>query len=320
MMMKAFREQGRRHQMSHNILKSPCTDMPSHNIGQNHRPCPMPPCWKVAVAKGRDKDLVWELATFASKGTHTIPVWSGLLQCYNIRQNCPSCYYQVHYLHTCTRPTDISTIYTTLLKLVAGHILVTGDLAIYLKTQQILRYRAPSRGSDNATWWYASPHGINCQYLQVIWGWWPPAASDSNRCFIYQGKQLNRAVRRITCKLVLEALFHIYPTSAQSWCHSQGIQWLALDTDHGITDLQHTFRAKDKDSSRHIIDNLDTSGVTEALGQFQAMGRSPSATFKIWNNFMYSAHNMLRLLRVERDDDLDLHLDAVCETWGQKAM
>ena len=45
-MMKAFREQGRRHWMSQNILKSHCTDIPSHNRGQNHRPCSMPPCWK----------------------------------------------------------------------------------------------------------------------------------------------------------------------------------------------------------------------------------------------------------------------------------
>ena len=45
-MMKAFREQGRRHWMSQNILKSSCTDIPSHNRGQNHRLCSMPPCWK----------------------------------------------------------------------------------------------------------------------------------------------------------------------------------------------------------------------------------------------------------------------------------
>ncbi len=36
---------------------------------------------------------------------------------------------------------------------------------------------------------------------------------------------------------------------------------MASDTYDGITDLQHTYRAKDKDSSRQIIDNLDTSGV-----------------------------------------------------------
>ncbi|KAL8573647.1 hypothetical protein ACOMHN_007200 [Nucella lapillus] len=89
---------------------------------------------------------------------------------------------------------------------------------------------------------------------------------------------------------------------------------MALDTYDGITDLKHTYRAKDKDSSRQIIDNLDTYVVTEALRQFQAMGRSQSATFKFWDNFMDSAHIMLRLLRAERDADFDLHLDAVCET------
>ncbi|KAL8601861.1 hypothetical protein ACOMHN_020596 [Nucella lapillus] len=39
------------------------------------------------------------------------------------------------------------------------------------------------------------------------------------------------------------------------------------------------------------------------------MGRSPSTTFKFWDNFMDSAHIMLRLLRAERD--ADLHLDAL---------
>ncbi len=89
---------------------------------------------------------------------------------------------------------------------------------------------------------------------------------------------------------------------------------MASDTYDGITDLQHTYRAKDKDSSRQIIDNLDTSGVTEALRQFQAINRSQSATFKFWDNFMDSAYIMLRLLRAERDADFDLHLDAICET------
>ena len=79
---------------------------------------------------------------------------------------------------------------------------------------------------------------------------------------------------------------------------------MALDTDHDITDLQHTFRGKDK----------DTSVVTEALRQFQEMGRSQSVTFKFWDNFMDSAYIMLRLCRAERDADFDLHPDAVCET------
>ena len=116
--------------------------------------------------------------------------------------------------------------------------------------------------------------------------------ADATARQMLQGKQFNRAVRGI--KQVLEALSH--------------------DTDHAITDLQHTFRAKDKDSSRQMIVNLDTSGVTEALRQLQAMGRSQSATFEFWDNFMDSAHIMLRLLRAERDGDFDLHADAVCET------
>ena len=29
--------------------------------------------------------------------------------------------------------------------------------------------RVPSRESDNATWWHASPHGIHCQYWSTCW-------------------------------------------------------------------------------------------------------------------------------------------------------
>ena len=92
---------------------------------------------KAVIAKGKDKDLVWGLARFASKGTHTIPGWSG----FNVMTFATIRY--LPFLHP--PPTDLSTIYTTLLKLVAvaeklgqPHILVIEDLDIYLKAQQIL--------------------------------------------------------------------------------------------------------------------------------------------------------------------------------------
>ena len=87
--------------------------------------------------------------------------------------------------------------------------------------------------------------------------------ADATARQMLQGKQLSRAVRGI--KLVLEALSNVYLTSAEAWCQSQGIQWMDADTEQGIVDLQHTFRAKDKNSSRTIIENLQIFGVAEAL-------------------------------------------------------
>jgi len=310
------------------------TEEPLHRYAkpqQRPEPPPMPDASllevdKAVIAKGRDKDLVWELARFASKGTHTIPAWSGFNAMTSDKTVPVATIRYLPFIHA--PPTDLSTIYTTLLKLVAvaeklgqPHILVTGDLAIYLKAQQIL-WSKPESLAGKVTMRLGGMHLLMAfiasigklfgdgGLLQLLTA--TDVYADATARQMLQGKQLNRAVRGI--KLVLEALSHVYLTSAQSWCHCQGIQWMALDTYDGITDLQHTYRAKDKDSSRQIIDNLDTSGVTEALRQFQAMGRSQSATFKFWDNFMDSAHIMLRLLRAERDADFDLHLDAVCET------
>lgn len=257
------------------------------------------------ISKGRDKDLIWELARFASKGTHTIPAWSGFNAMTSGKTVPVATIRYLPFIHA--PPTDLSTIYTTLLKLVAvaeklgqPHILVTADLAIYLKAQQIL-WNKPESLAGKVTMRLGGMHLLmsfiasigklfgDGGLLQLLTA--TDVYADATARQMLQGKQLNRAVRGI--KLVLEALSHVYLTSAQSWCHCQGIQWMALDTDQGITDLQHTFRAKDKDSSREIIDKLDTSGVAEALRQFKAMGRSQSATFTFWDNFMDSAHIML---------------------------
>ncbi len=99
--------------------------------------------YKAVIAKSRYKDLVWELAMFASKGTHTIPAWSGS-NAMTSDKTVPVA--TIRYLPFIHAPhTDLSTIYTTLLKLLTvaeklgqPHILVTADLAIYLKAQQIL--------------------------------------------------------------------------------------------------------------------------------------------------------------------------------------
>jgi len=127
-----------------------------------------------------------------------------------------------------------------------------------------------------------------------------------------QRKQLARAVRRI--KLVLEALSQMYLAAAEVWAQRKGVCWLDADTKRGLEDLHHTFRAKDKESSKVITNSIDISGVANVLHRFKSEGRSQSATFTFWDNFMDAAHIMLRLLRAERDADFELHLNAVCET------
>ena len=136
-------------------------------------------------------------------------------------------------------------------------------------------------------------------------------ANDTARLML-QGKQIVRAVRGL--KLVLEALSHLYLTSAEAWAKSKGLVWQDRDTKNDIDDLQRTFRAKDMQSSTTILTHLNISRTADVLHRFQSVGRSQSATFIFWDNFMDAAHIMLRLLRAERDGDFDLHLNAMCET------
>ncbi len=113
---------------------------------------------------------------------------------------------------------------------------------------------------------------------------------------------------------MLEALSDGYLKAAQSWAEEKGLPWIDANTEHGLRDLQHTFRSKDEDTSKMLISDIDCSSVTDTLAKFQANGRAQSATFKYWDNFLDVAHIMLRLLRAERDADFLLHLEAVCET------
>ncbi|KAL8573646.1 hypothetical protein ACOMHN_007199 [Nucella lapillus] len=125
-------------------------------------------------------------------------------------------------------PTDLSTIYTTLLKLVAvaeklrqPHILVTGDLAIYLKAQQIL-WSKPESLAGKVTMRLGGMHLLMAfiasigklfgdgGLLQLLTA--TDVYADATARQMLEGKQLNRAVRGI--KLVLEALSHVYLTSA----------------------------------------------------------------------------------------------------------
>ena len=98
---------------------------------------------KAVIAKGKDKDMVWELAMFTSKGIHTIPAWNDFSAMTSDKTVPVATIRNLPFIYAPSK--DLSSIYTTLLRLMAiaeklgqPHILVTGDLTIYLKAQQIL--------------------------------------------------------------------------------------------------------------------------------------------------------------------------------------
>jgi len=95
------------------------------------------------------KDLLWAVARTEDKETCSIPAWSGFNAVVLEAEIPVTAIQYLPFIHA--PPSDFSTIYTSLLKLAADgedlgqeHMLVTADLAIYSKAQQILWNNLPA--------------------------------------------------------------------------------------------------------------------------------------------------------------------------------
>ncbi len=118
------------------------------------------------TAESKKKDLIWEMARNADRETpkQVIPGWSGFNAMTSV-QNVPVA--TIRYLPFINAPpTELTTIYSTLLKLVAvaeklgqKHIVVTADLAIYSKAQQIL-WNKPQSLSGKVTMRLGGMHHV----------------------------------------------------------------------------------------------------------------------------------------------------------------
>ena len=123
------------------------------------------------VSKVVMKDFVWEVARTFGDGKTSIPAWSGFNALVSDRIVPVA---KVRYLPFINAsPSDFSTIFTTLLKLVniseelgQNHILVTADLAIYSKAQQIL-WSTPELLVGKVTMRLGGMH-LNMAYLASI--------------------------------------------------------------------------------------------------------------------------------------------------------
>ena len=96
------------------------------------------------VAKEAEmRDLTWKLVRLSSQDSQEVPAWSAF-NAFTTERSCPVAV--VRYMPFIrSPPTDLSTFYTILLKLAQvaekvgqDHILVTADLVIYSKAQEIL--------------------------------------------------------------------------------------------------------------------------------------------------------------------------------------
>ena len=273
-------------------------------------------------------DLAWKVSRKTVDDHQSIPSWTSS-NAFLSEQNLPvatTCY--LPFIRA--PPTDLTTIYTILLRLVQiaekldqSHILVTAECAIYSKAQHRL-WNKPALLDGKVTMRLSDMH-LNMAYISSIrklYGdggllsmlvdsdvYAPPTAR-----LLLEGKQVSRGNRSM--KLMLEALYRLYQEAF--WASMQQRDQTDLrrnDTTKLVRDIQQAFASGDRGSARLLSKQLESEHIAtlQALQrEFIAAGRIQSATFAYWETFMQGVGTLLRVLRAERDGLFELHLIAVC--------
>ncbi|XP_014680008.1 PREDICTED: uncharacterized protein LOC106819957 [Priapulus caudatus] len=203
------------------------------------------------------KDFIWQVARTCGDGESSIPAWSGFNALVSTKTVPVT---RIRYLPFINAsPSDLSTIFTTLLRLVhiseelgQHHILITADLAIYSKAQQILWSR-PEPLVGKVTMRLGGMHLIMAFLASIgkIFGDGGLtniltssdvyAAATVNQ--MLQGKQYARGIRGV--RLAHEALSQMFLTSAESFANKNGLPWLTNETKQLVRDLEQSFESKD---------------------------------------------------------------------------
>ena len=171
-------------------------------------------------------------------------------------------------------PSHFNTIYTTLLRLVQlsaklgqQHILVTADMAIYAKAQEIL-WAKPKALDGKVTMRLGGMH-FNMAFLASLGHIYGDAGllallSDSD---VYaqatarqmlQGKQYARGVRGI--KLVLEALFRSFYNAMECWMETTQDKHFEFP-DQKLDELQDAFAAQETPAAIRVASELEQGYV-----------------------------------------------------------
>jgi hypothetical protein len=269
------------------------------------------------------KDLIWLLAR-ATTDSLNIPAWGGFNSLVTTRV-VPQA--RIRYLPFINGPPSAySTIYTSLLKLVqlAGareqdHIMVTADMAIYSKAQQIL-WAEPDALSGRVTMRLGGMH-LTMSFIASIGKLFGDGGlqhmltasdvyADGTASSMLQGKQYDRGLRGI--RLVHEALSHLLLSSAEVFAVKNGLPWFDDSTQRLIKELNNAFKVQSPVACSFICDEIHVpSNVLQTIDAFKASGRKQSATFWFWLNFLHAVDILLKLLRADREANFELHLEAV---------
>ena len=273
-------------------------------------------------------DLVWQLTRMLLGEACSVPAWSGFNSVLSETFLPVATIRYLPFVHA--PPSDFSTIFTTLLKLVAiadklgqSHILVTADLAIYSKAQQIL-WTEPDVFAGKVTMRLGGMH-LAMAFIASIGKLYGDGGlqdiltssgtyATSSSILMLQGKHYARGVRAL--KLVNEAMMHLLLQSTERYAKEHGLPWVNQETIVLVNNLDVAFKNGDPDSMRTICSQLEDAmtALSDTLMAFREIGRKQSSTFSYWDSFLHACGILLRLIRADRQGDFLLHLDAVMET------
>ena len=249
-----------------------------------------------------------------------LPAWSGFNSLVTEADIPVATVRYLPFLHA--PPTEFSTIYTIIRRLITiaialgqHHVLVTADLAIYSKAQQILWEKTDLQkqvtmrlGGMHLVMAFLASIGKlygdgGYQACLTSSGVYAPASSQ----LMVQGKHYARGIRGV--KLVHEAMTHLLLAAAEDYAKTKNLPWIDEEINSLVICLQ-----KEPSPEKCLQLQEKLGSVTDTLSRFQSLGSKQSATFKYWCSFLQACDVLLHLIRADKEADFRLHLDAAMET------
>lgn len=275
------------------------------------------------------RDLLWKVCRRKDPDDEQkVPAWTGFNSVL-VKEDPSTC--MIRYLPFIQAPpADFTTIFTILQRLVQlsekldqSHCLVTADMQIYAKAQEILWAKPPELdgkvtmrlGGMHMTMAFLASLGTifgDAGLLSMLVD--SDVYAEATAKQMLQGKQYSRGIRGM--KLVQEALFRHFYAAMESWLEEQGRSLLSVEQTHHLNDLKQSFDATDSTSAQQLSEEIEQDhleAIQEVIQEFRDVGQEQSETFAFWCMFLDGTDVLLHLLRAEREADFMLHLDATCE-------
>ena len=270
-------------------------------------------------------DFVWKFCRNIDD-IASLPAWSGFNA---ILSQSSISVANVRYLPFISAPpSDFSTVYTALLRLISvakslgqTHILVTADLAIYSKAQQIIWSKPELQ--DSITMRLGGMHlimtfigSIGKLYgdgglLDILTS--SNVYANGTAQMMLQGKHYAKGIRGV--KVAHEAMTHLYLSAAESYANKNDLPWIDEEFHILAQNLQSSMQANNHTRCAEIFKLLESkiSYLMQTLRQFQSFGKEQSGTFKYWVSFLEAGDLLLKLIRADKEANFQLHLEIVME-------